>query len=160
MAQSNPFGFLENTTVRALLGTASVATVGPGFLSEALAIAPSAPQLISKTLEKLSIGNTLANALTGGKQESEDVSIPLADIPTKQLKDEFKALQIGMLEGKQVDQERMRKIRGILQGRPDRFEDIEGGDQIEDPNTPAGPQGRRSRNPFNIFDEPQFDPNQ
>lgn len=163
MSQSNPFSFLENSTTRALLGTAAVATVGPGFLSEALALAPSAPQLVGESLRKLSIGNTLADAFGAGGRESQDSSvgsIPLSQIPTKQLKAEFESLQIGMLEGKKVDQERMRKIRVVLMERPDRFEALEGGDKIEDEQPPADSRGRRSPNPFNLFGEPQFDPNQ
>ena len=74
MPQHSPFSFLENSTARALLGTASAATVGPGFLSEALALAPAAPQLISESLRKLSIGNTLADAFGTAQQFLQDSS--------------------------------------------------------------------------------------
>ncbi len=60
--QSDSFGFLENSTAQALLGTASAATVGPGFLSEILGAASSAPQLFGESLRKLSIGNTLTDS--------------------------------------------------------------------------------------------------
>ena len=71
--QTDPFAFLNNSTTQALLGTASAAMVGPGFLSEALAAAPSAPQLIGKALEKLSIGNTLADAFGAGKRVFQEL---------------------------------------------------------------------------------------
>lgn len=69
---NDPFAFLENSTTRALLGIASTATVGPGFLSEALALAPSAPQLMGEALRRLSIGNSLADAFGAGRRESQD----------------------------------------------------------------------------------------
>ena len=151
--QNDSFAFLENSTAQALLGTASAtsaASLGPGFLSAALAVAPSAPQLIGESLRKLSIGNTLADAFGAGQRESPDSpadSIPLSQVPTQQLRSEFVSLQADMFEGKEFDQERMRKIGVILRERPDRFE---GGDRIENEQPPA--EGG-FRNPFGIVDE-------
>ena len=91
MSQNNPFAFLENSTTQALLGSTAVASaVGPGFLSAAAALAPSAPQLMGETLRRLSIGNSLADAFGAGQRQSQDspqrqpVAQPTQDVQTRQ----------------------------------------------------------------------------
>ncbi len=65
----NPFDFLNNGTAQALLGNASAATPGRAFLSTALGLDPNSLRSVGGALWKMSIGNTLTDAINGGQQE-------------------------------------------------------------------------------------------